>query len=420
MRERFSRGQLVMLSGKPKLHGLMWEMAHPQVEIWPAMKTSRRRPNAARLSADRRAAQWHFAASSAARSSAAALLGRGLSADFPGGARPCGRFAQALPRDPFSRRVTRVLARARRRFIYQELFILQLALAVKRHQQHAPATAPPLEATAQDRRPHPPAVSLRADRRAAAGDRRDRRRHGPPRADEPPAARRRGQRQDDRGRVRHAAGRGARLPGGARWPPPKSWPGSTAPRSNGCCAGSQVRRGLLTGGLAARTARASCSSRSPPARCDIVVGTQAVIQDDVSFAKLGLVVIDEQHKFGVRQRATLKQAGQRSALPGDDRHAHPAHGRHDAVRRSGCFDAPRQRRRAGRQVHTYLAASRSSAAAGGNSSAASCAKGGRATSSRRWWRSRTQFDGRQPGRKLRRRWPTASWRRFAWDWSTAG
>jgi ATP-dependent DNA helicase RecG len=42
---------------------------------------------------------------------------------------------------------------------------------------------------------------------------------------------------------------------------------------------------------------------------DLIVGTQAVIQEDVLFAKLGLVVIDEQHKFGVRQRAELKRAG---------------------------------------------------------------------------------------------------------------
>src|SRR5262249_14509870 len=35
----------------------------------------------------------------------------------------------------------------------------------------------------------------------------------------------------------------------------------------------------------------------------LVVGTQAVIQEDVTFARLGLVVIDEQHKFGVMQRA---------------------------------------------------------------------------------------------------------------------
>ena len=40
-----------------------------------------------------------------------------------------------------------------------------------------------------------------------------------------------------------------------------------------------------------------------------MIGTQAVVQEDVEFARLGLVVIDEQHKFGVRQRASLKEAG---------------------------------------------------------------------------------------------------------------
>ena len=35
----------------------------------------------------------------------------------------------------------------------------------------------------------------------------------------------------------------------------------------------------------------------------LAVGTQALIQEDVEFANLGLVVVDEQHKLGVRQRA---------------------------------------------------------------------------------------------------------------------
>ena len=52
------------------------------------------------------------------------------------------------------------LERARRRFIYQELFILQLALAMKRHRQQAGRRAPPLETTGEDRRPHPPALPL--------------------------------------------------------------------------------------------------------------------------------------------------------------------------------------------------------------------------------------------------------------------
>jgi ATP-dependent DNA helicase RecG len=39
------------------------------------------------------------------------------------------------------------------------------------------------------------------------------------------------------------------------------------------------------------------------------VGTQALIQEDIEFANLGLVVVDEQHKLGVRQRAVLKRMG---------------------------------------------------------------------------------------------------------------
>ena len=39
--------------------------------------------------------------------------------------------------------------------------------------------------------------------------------------------------------------------------------------------------------------------------CDIVIGTHAVIQKEVRFHNLGMVVIDEQHRFGVQQRAAL-------------------------------------------------------------------------------------------------------------------
>jgi ATP-dependent DNA helicase RecG len=45
-------------------------------------------------------------------------------------------------------------------------------------------------------------------------------------------------------------------------------------------------------------------------RVDVVIGTHAIVQEDVRFARLGLVVIDEQHKFGVRQRAALRQGQQ--------------------------------------------------------------------------------------------------------------
>ena len=50
---------------------------------------------------------------------------------------------------------------------------------------------------------------------------------------------------------------------------------------------------------------------------DLIVGTQALIQEGVDFHKLGLVIIDEQHRFGVMQRATLRNKVGNKALPPD-------------------------------------------------------------------------------------------------------
>jgi ATP-dependent DNA helicase RecG len=64
----------------------------------------------------------------------------------------------------------------------------------------------------------------------------------------------------------------------------------------------------LTGGLRAaekRKAHAAVAS----GEAQVVVGTHAVIQDAVTFDQLGLAVIDEQHRFGVLQRAALKKLG---------------------------------------------------------------------------------------------------------------
>jgi len=48
---------------------------------------------------------------------------------------------------------------------------------------------------------------------------------------------------------------------------------------------------------------------------DLVVGTHALIQDKVEFHSLGVVVIDEQHRFGVEQRAALRAAGPEDKVP---------------------------------------------------------------------------------------------------------
>jgi len=42
----------------------------------------------------------------------------------------------------------------------------------------------------------------------------------------------------------------------------------------------------------------------------VVIGTHALIQGSVAFRRLGLAVIDEQHKFGVVQRALLRKKGE--------------------------------------------------------------------------------------------------------------
>ncbi|MES2070201.1 MAG: ATP-dependent DNA helicase RecG [Pseudomonadota bacterium] len=50
-------------------------------------------------------------------------------------------------------------------------------------------------------------------------------------------------------------------------------------------------------------------------QAQLVIGTHALIQDGVEFSKLGLVIVDEQHRFGVGQRLTLRNKGNK---PGDD------------------------------------------------------------------------------------------------------
>ncbi|MCZ6684119.1 MAG: ATP-dependent DNA helicase RecG, partial [Planctomycetota bacterium] len=73
-------------------------------------------------------------------------------------------------------------------------------------------------------------------------------------------------------------------------------------------AGSRVRHCLLVGGMPARRRR-EVLSEIEGGSMDLVVGTQALIQHDVRFSRLALVVVDEQHRFGVRQRATIRSKG---------------------------------------------------------------------------------------------------------------
>lgn len=66
--------------------------------------------------------------------------------------------------------------------------------------------------------------------------------------------------------------------------------------------------GLLASSLTDRQRRDTLSSLQM-GLIDVVVGTHALIQEDVYFRSLGLVVIDEQHRFGVAQRSVLRRKG---------------------------------------------------------------------------------------------------------------
>jgi ATP-dependent DNA helicase RecG len=72
--------------------------------------------------------------------------------------------------------------------------------------------------------------------------------------------------------------------------------------------GSVVPIGLLTGSTPGRR-RADVLGKLASGELSLVVGTHALIEDAVEFARLGLVVVDEQHRFGVRQRAALDAKG---------------------------------------------------------------------------------------------------------------
>jgi ATP-dependent DNA helicase RecG len=75
-----------------------------------------------------------------------------------------------------------------------------------------------------------------------------------------------------------------------------------------------VKVAWLTGSLKKKEKQAA-SDMAESGEANLVIGTHALIQDSVQFAKLGLVLVDEQHRFGVGQRLTLRNKGSDGLVP---------------------------------------------------------------------------------------------------------
>ncbi len=306
LRERFVLGQRVLLSGKPKRNGLVWEMIHPKVAT---LEDGEEVPPGSILPVyplTEGLQQWQIRR--IVREAVDAYTGV-LDEVFPAAyleSHDLWPLARALPALHFPESHD-ALHRARRRFVYQELLILQLALALKRQQQGSTRRAPCLAADAKiDARIRSlfPFELTAGQQQAIADIAADMARTTPMNR----------LLQGDVGSGKTIVALYAMLLAVAHgyqavlMAPTEILARQHALTLERLLANSQVRRTQLTGGLLP-SLREAVLKGIAAGTIDLVVGTHAVLQEDVQFAKLGLVVIDEQHKFGVRQRATLKQAG---------------------------------------------------------------------------------------------------------------
>ena len=100
---------------------------------------------------------------------------------------------------------------------------------------------------------------------------------------------------------------------------------------------ARIPRGTADQRDEARRKRPPRSNASAAGEAQLVVGTHALLEDQVEFARLGLVIVDEQHRFGVLQRKRADGQGRRARRAGDDRDADPAHAFAHALRRPRHF-----------------------------------------------------------------------------------
>ena len=195
---------------------------------------------------------------------------------------------------------------ARHRFIFQELFVYQLALAMRRHRLQHDKPAPKIAAT--------PMIHARILKRFGFELTRDQLQAiedvRTDMAQDVPMNR---LIQGDVGSGKTVIAQYAMLNAvaskqqAALMAPTELLARQHFTRLRQQLAGSQVMIELLVGSITQRE-RTELLQRIAIGTVDLVVGTQALLSEQVQFESLGLVVIDEQHKFGVQQRANLRES----------------------------------------------------------------------------------------------------------------
>lgn len=307
IRRRFTIGQRVLLSGKPKRQFNRWEMVQPNWQILGPDDDGDSGEILPIYSLTEGLKQWHL---QKLMRNALKIAEGELQEIFPAEFLESEHLlpiGEAICNIHFPTRMAEAHA-ARFRFVYEELLLLQLAMAVRRLRQRTLAQAPVLECTTK--------IDARIRRllsfELTASQREVLHEITADLARPVPMGR---LLQGDVGSGKTAVAVYAALVAVAHgyqvafMAPTEVLAQQHCDTLREMLANSRVRLGVLTGSV--RTSdRRRILTETAEGQLDILVGTHALIESAATFNKLGLVVIDEQHKFGVQQRAGLRMAGQ--------------------------------------------------------------------------------------------------------------
>lgn len=304
MVQQFRVGQNVAFSGKPKFRGLRWEMNHPRVLPLDAETDDATRELLPIYRLTDGVTQRQMRRIAKANVDAFAHLVPEVFPDEFLRAKSLSPIGESLSHIHFPQTV-QDRDRARFRLVYQELLFMQIALAMRRQNLKEKKTAPPLvsspEIDARIRRLFQ--FKLTEDQNRAISQLKS------DLSKEVPMNR---LLQGDVGTGKTVVAAFAMLLAVANkfqavlMAPTEILAQQHEATLRSMLRDSKVRIASLTGSTASKQ-RASLQEGVANGEIDLLIATQAVLQNNLTFAKLGLVIIDEQHKFGVKQRAELRQ-----------------------------------------------------------------------------------------------------------------